>query len=289
MRKRGWWTSLLSAAVLTAALFLSAPASAQIAVPQTATDPAAAKALAGNPWAERIQKEGALRVGFDLFRPWAMQAKDGRYLGFEIQVAEALAADLGVKVEFVPTAWDGIIPALLTGRFDIIIGGLGITEERAKRVAFSDPYSFSGMALAASRLTAPDLTSLDAFNKKEMRIVVKSGTTAVTAAKEKLPQATIVEFDDEGQTAQELKSGRAQALVSSAPYPGELAARNPKEIYLPVEGVFTKEPCGLALNPKDREALPALNAWIAARFASKWLDTTWHYWFETLDWEGQLQ
>lgn len=93
--------------------------------------------------------------------------------------------------------------------------------------------------------------------------MVKSGNYRVTAAKEKLPQATIVEFDDEGQTAQELKSGRAQALVSSAPYPGELAARNPKEIYLPVEGVFTKEPCGLALNPKDREALPALNAWVA--------------------------
>ncbi len=290
MLKRGWLKGLIPAvAALAAALVLHSPAWARTAPPSVAADPAAARTLAGNPWVERIQKQGSLRVGFDLFRPWAMQAKDGHYLGFEIQVAEALAADLGVKAEFVPTAWDGIIPALLTSRFDIIIGGLGITEERAKRVAFTDPYSFSGLAIAASRLTAPGLTSLDDFNKKEMRIAVKSGTTAAAAAKEHLPQATIVEFDDEGQTAQELKSGRAQALVSSAPYPGELAARNPTEIYLPVEGTFTKEPCGLALNPKDQDALPALNAWIAARFASKWLDATWRYWFETLDWEGELQ
>lgn len=277
---------LVVLAVLAAALWVVPAVSAQTGAQ---ADPDGVKLLAGNPWVEKIQKRGSLRVGFDIFRPWAMQVKNGQYIGFEIQVAEALAADLGVKAEFVPTAWDGIIPALLTGRFDIIIGSMGITEERSKRVAFTDPYEFSGMAIAASRLTAPDLTSLNDFNKKEIRVVVKSGTTAAIAAKANFPQATIAEFDDEGQTAQELKSGRAQALVASAPYPAELAAKNPAEIYVPVPGTFTKEPCGMALNPKDKDALPALNAWIAARFASKWLDSTWSYWFETLDWESQLQ
>lgn len=277
---------LLSLAAM-AVLFLTAPlASAQMGLPAPNEDDA--KLLAGNPWVERIKAQGTLRVGLDIFRPWAMQAKDGKYIGFEIQVAEALAADLGVKVEFVPTAWDGIIPALLTGRFDVLIGGMGITEERSKRVAFTDPYEFSGMALAASQTSAPGLTSLDDFNKKEIRVAVKSGTTAAIAAKEKLSQATIVEFDDEGQTAQELKSGKAQALVASAPYPAELAARNPGEIYLPFSGTFTQEPCGMALNPNDKDALPALNAWIKARFASQWLTKTWSFWFETLDWEGQL-
>jgi len=277
---------LLSLAVM-AALLLTAPlASAQMGLPQA--DPDGAKLLAGNPWSERIKAQGVLRVGLDIFRPWAMQAKDGKYIGFEIQVAEALAADLGVQVEFVPTAWDGIIPALLTGRFDVLIGGMGITEERAKRVAFTDPYEFSGMALAASLASAPGLTKLEDFNKKEIRVAVKSGTTAAIAAKENLPQATIVEFDDEGQTAQELKSGKAQALVASAPYPAELALKNPQEIYVPFAGTFTKEPCGMALNPKDKDALPALNAWIKARFDNQWLNNTWSFWFETLEWENRL-
>lgn len=270
-----------------AVLLLAAPIQAQMDRPDP--NPDTAKLLAGNPWVERIQAQGVLRIGLDIFRPWAMQAKDGRYIGFEIQVAQALAADMGVEAEFVPTAWDGIIPALLTGRFDILIGGMGITEERSQRVAFTDPYEFSGMALAASLISAPGLTKLEDFDKKEIRVAVKSGTTAAIAAREKLPSATIAEFDDEGQTAQELRSGKAQALVASAPYPAELALKNPKEIYLPFSGTFTHEPCGMALNPKDRDALPALNAWIKARFDDKWLNETWHYWFETLDWEGRLQ
>lgn len=273
---------------VAATLLLLAPTAwAQMGPPKA--NPEDAKLLSGNPWVERIQAEGTLRVGFDIFRPWAMQAKDGQYIGFEIQVAEALAADLGVKLELVPTAWDGIIPALLTGRFDIIIGSLGITEERSKQMAFTEPYSFSGMAIAASRTTAPGLSSLADFNKKEIIVVAKSGTTAVKAARELLPQATLKTFDHEDQTTQELKSGKAQALIASAPFPAELALKNPEEVYVPVPGTLTQEPCGMGLSPKNRDALPALNAWIAARFASKWLPTTWSYWFETLDWEGQLK
>ncbi|MCG8565802.1 MAG: transporter substrate-binding domain-containing protein, partial [Desulfobacterales bacterium] len=79
---------------------------------------------------EKIQKRGVIRVGMSTFVPWAMKDKTGRLIGFEIDVARKLAKDMGVDVEFVPTAWSGIIPALLTGKFDVIIGGMGITPER---------------------------------------------------------------------------------------------------------------------------------------------------------------
>ena len=75
---------------------------------------------------EKIVKNGVLRVGMDTFQPWAMKDKTGTFIGFEIDVATRLAEDMGVKVEFLPTAWSGIIPALLTGKFDVIIGGMGI-------------------------------------------------------------------------------------------------------------------------------------------------------------------
>ena len=60
-----------------------------------------------------IQKRGSLKVGMSTFVPWAMRDKQGGLIGFEIDVATKLAADMGVEVEFVPTAWSGIIPALL--------------------------------------------------------------------------------------------------------------------------------------------------------------------------------
>ena len=72
---------------------------------------------------DQIMKRGTIRIGMDTFVPWAMKDKTGKLVGFEIDVANRLAADSKWKVEFVPTQWSGIIPALLTGKFDVIIGG----------------------------------------------------------------------------------------------------------------------------------------------------------------------
>ncbi|MEN8686469.1 MAG: transporter substrate-binding domain-containing protein, partial [Desulfuromonadales bacterium] len=92
---------------------------------------------------EQIVGKNRMRVGFSTFVPWAMKDKQGGYTGYEIEVARQLAKDMGVEVDFVPTKWSGIIPALLTGKFDIIIGGMGITPERNLKVNFSDPYEYS--------------------------------------------------------------------------------------------------------------------------------------------------
>ena len=82
---------------------------------------------------EDVVKRGTLRVGFSSFVPWAMQDKEGKYIGFEIDVATRLARDLGVKLQLVPTNWDGIIPALLSGKFDVIIGSAVGQLHRALR------------------------------------------------------------------------------------------------------------------------------------------------------------
>lgn len=84
-----------------------------------------------------VKERGTLRVGLSTFVPWAMRDKQGELVGFEVDVARRLAKDAGLKVEFIPTAWDGIIPALLAGKFDVIIGGLSITPERNMSVLFT--------------------------------------------------------------------------------------------------------------------------------------------------------
>ncbi|MGD9235755.1 MAG: transporter substrate-binding domain-containing protein, partial [Desulfobacterales bacterium] len=83
---------------------------------------------------EQVIKRGTLRVGMSTFVPWAMKDKTGKLIGFEIDVARQLAADMGVKIEFVPTKWAGIIPALLTGKFDVIIGGMSVRPDRNLKV-----------------------------------------------------------------------------------------------------------------------------------------------------------
>ncbi len=168
---------------------------------------------------DQIIEKNKIRVGFSTFVPWAMKDKKGGYTGFEIEVAKRLASEMGVEIDFVPTKWSGIIPALLTGKFDIIIGGMGITPERNLKVNFSDPYEFTGMSIVANKKLADGFSSLEAFNKPDVTIAARIGTTAATAARNFLPKATIRLFDDEGQALQEVLNKRAAAMVSSQPFP----------------------------------------------------------------------
>lgn len=238
----------------------------------------------------QIIDNNKLRVGFSTFVPWAMKDKKGGYTGFEIEVARQLAADMGVDVEFVPTKWSGIIPALLTGKFDMIIGGMGITPARNLQVNFSNPYEFSGMSLLANRKLAGDRQGLDAFNDPQLTIVARIGTTAAAAAKKFLPQAQIRLFDDEGQALQEILNNRAAAMVSSQPFPEFQALKYADKTFLPLKGkTFTQEPIGFALRKGDIDFLNYLNNWILVNNANGWLQERYAYWFTTQDWKNQIE
>nr|MBC8391462.1 transporter substrate-binding domain-containing protein [Deltaproteobacteria bacterium] len=168
---------------------------------------------------EKIVKRGVLRVGMSTFVPWAMKDKTGKLIGFEIDVATRLAKDMGVKVEFIPTKWSGIIPALITGKFDVIIGGMGIRPARNLKVNFSIPYDFTGMSMVAHKKLAAGFKSLEDFNRPDVVIAARLGSTAVTAVDQFMPKAEKRLFDDQSQAYQELLNGKAHAVVGSAPLP----------------------------------------------------------------------
>jgi polar amino acid transport system substrate-binding protein len=238
---------------------------------------------------EQVMKRGVLRVGMDTFEPWAMKDKKGNFIGFEIDVATRLAEDMGVEVEFVPTKWSGIIPALLTGKFDVIIGGMGIRPKRALKVNFSIPYDYSGMAIVAHKEKAAGFSSLEDFNKPGVQIACKLGTTAVMATKKFIPKATLRLFDDEAQAYQELRNGNVHAVVGSAPRPAYETLAYSDTLFLPIQGTFTKEPIGFALRKGDFDTLIFFNSWITHVKDEGWLAERHHYWFDTRDWENMIK
>jgi len=237
---------------------------------------------------EQVMKNGVLRVGMSTFVPWAMKDKTGKLMGFEIDVATRLAKDMGVKVEFIPTKWSGIIPALLTGKFDIIIGGMGILPERNLKVNFSDPYDYTGMSMAASTTMAKDFSGLEAFNRPEIIMSARLGSTGVAAIKKYLPKAQIRMFDDEAQAFQEAINGRVHGVVSSAPTPAFQVIKNPTKLFLPLKDNFTKEPIGFAVKKGDFDTINFLNNWIRYVEAEGWFKEKKEYWFNTNDWEKEL-
>lgn len=238
---------------------------------------------------EKIVRRGVIKVGMDTFLPWAMKDKNGEYIGFEIDVARKLAEDMGVKVEFVPTKWAGIIPALLTSKFDVIIGGMGITPQRALKVNFTVPYEYSGMSMVAHKEKAAGFATLEDFNREDVEIACKLGTTAAKAAAKFFPKAKIRLYEDEVQTYQELRNGKVHAVVASAPRPAFEAIKYSDSLFLPLEGTFTKEPIGFALRKGDPDTLAYFNSWIRNNELSGWLQERHHYWFGTRDWAGMIE
>jgi len=238
---------------------------------------------------DTITKRGVLKVGLSTFVPWAMKDKNGDLIGFEVDVARRVAKDMGVKVEFIPTKWSGIIPSLLTGKFDVIIGGMGIRPDRNLKVNFSIPYEYSGLSIVASKVNAAGFKTLADFNKKGVVIAVRLGSTGADAIEKLLPLATMRLFDGESQLIQELLSGRVTALVGSAPMPAFLALKYSDKIFLPLKENFTREPIGFALRKGDLDLLNFFNSWIRVVAAEGWLKERNHYWFETREWAGMLQ
>lgn len=239
---------------------------------------------------EQVISKNRLRIGFSTFVPWAMKDKKGEFIGYEIEVARRLAEDMGVEAQFIPTKWSGIIPALLTGKFDVIIGGMGITPERNIKVNFTSPYEYSGMSMVAGLKRVPGKTSLEEFNTPQTRIVARIGTTAAAAAQRYLPAAEIRLFDDEGQALQEVLNGRADAMVASQPFPEFQTLKYQDKLYLPLAGeTFTKEPIGFAIRKGDPDFLNYLNNWIMVRSLDGWLLERYRYWFTTQDWKAQVE
>ena len=238
---------------------------------------------------ENALKRGVLRVGMSTFVPWAMKDKTGKLIGFEIDVANRLAQDTGVEIKFVPTKWAGIIPALLTGKFDVIIGGMGILPQRNLKVNFTIPYDYSGMSIVAHKQLAAGFKRLEEFNHPEVKIAARLGSTAEMAVRKYMPQAKLQLFDDESQVIQELRSGRVHAMVASAPLPTFLALENPEVLFLPLQETFTREPIGFAVRKGDVDTLNYFNNWIRVVEAEGWLKERKQYWFNTKEWEKQLK
>ena len=250
--------------------------------------PSLANEEAATPNVDQIKERGTLRVGMSTFVPWAMRNKQGELIGFEIDVAKRLAKDSGWQVEFVPTAWDGIIPALLAKKFDVIIGGMSITPERSKSVLFSAPYSHSGVQVAANKELAEGFSEFSDFNSRRVKIAARRGAFTVQVARETFPKAKILQFDDDAQAFQEVLNGNAHAVIASSPKPEHEAVKNSDKLFIPFTERLSKgnEAFAVRFGEADKEAF--FNHWIQVRTQDGWLEQRYEYWFSTLDWQDQI-
>lgn len=235
-----------------------------------------------------IQKRGKLRVGISEIIPWAMHNKDGKWVGFEVDVARKLARDLGVKLEFLPAPLHLLIPDLLQGRTDIIIAGLSIEAHRALEVNFSQPYNTVDVTLAANAKSAAHRETLQDFDKPDMTIGALEESTAEQMAGHTFPNARIKVYDEDSDLFQDLIDGKLNAAIADSPRPELVAKFFPDQVSFPTMPPLSTFPAAFAVRRGDMDFVNFLNSWIASRTANGWLEKRRAYWFKSTDWANDL-
>lgn len=235
---------------------------------------------------ETIKRKGKLQVAFGSFVPWAMRDKQGKWVGFEIDVSTKLAKDMGVEADLLPTAWDAIIPGLIAGKYDMIIGGMSITPQRQEQVDFSAPYSNSGQGVAANKQLASALKWPEGYNDSKVTFTCRRGVAACKTIEARWPKATLRQFDDDAIAFQEVINGNAHATISSEPKPTFFALQNPDKLFKPTPDYITTSVEGVAMRKGDAAAIAYINEWIGKNKA--WLSERHTYWFKTRDWADQV-
>ena len=236
----------------------------------------------------QVQKSGTLRVGVALYAPWAARTANGDLIGFEIDVAKRLAADMGLKVEILSYASSRLIPALEGGEIDLIAAGLAITPERALHVNFTAPYASSGIALATQIQRTASVKRLEDLDDEHYTIAAVAGSVAAELAKRVLPHARLQSFENADAASGALLAGKVDGYLEDEPVPTFLALENPSTIDLPLGQPLLTSSAGFAVIKGDPDFLAFLKAWIVSREDDTWLRTTNDYWFKSLRWKDKL-
>lgn len=153
-----------------------------------------------------------VRIGVDAtYKPFTYKTPDGKLAGFDVDIANALCAQMKSKCSFVESSWEGIIPGLRANKFDAIISSMSITDDRKKAVAFSDKYYQTPTNVIAK---ADAIDGSPASLKGKRVGVLKASIQQKYAKGELAPAgATVVSYDSTQQSYLDLKSGRIDAVV----------------------------------------------------------------------------
>ncbi len=155
-----------------------------------------------------------LRVGVEsAYPPFSWKESDGSLKGFDIEIAEAICAELKRKCVLIEQDWDGMIPALLAKKFDTIIASMSITEERKKRVDFSDKYYNTPAKFVAKKGSGLKISKSGLAGK---RIGLQRGTTHQCFMEKMYPGVELVLYGAQDEVFQDLAIGRIDAQFSDS-------------------------------------------------------------------------
>ena len=226
---------------------------------------AAGSADASGSDAMQLVADGTLTIGTSAeYEPFEYM-EDGEYKGFDLELAKAIADDLGLELKIENVDFDTIVPGVASGaKYDMGIAAITATPEREKEVDFTDSYYMDDQAIV-TMVDNADITAdnyADTLNADGVKIAVQSGSTAEAFAKENFPNAELVPFKNATDCFAAVQSNQASALVTNRSVAAQLVATSFSNEQV-IKQISTGEEYAIAVNKDNSALLYAVNESIA--------------------------
>lgn len=237
----------------------------------------------------RIIDKGELVLGTTgMMPPLNMLANDGEVIGFEIDIARIMAAELGVALKVETMPFYQLLPALELNTVDIVLSGMSITPIANLRVAFVGPYYRSGKAILAKTKTIANVTNATVIDKPSTKLAALKGSTSQVYVEQFLPKAQLTLVDDYEVAIKLLRQEKVQALIADYPVCLVARMRYPEDDFMPIRAPLTYEPYGLALPADDYHFINWAENFFARLEGSNNLESLRQQWFERGDWLDRI-
>ncbi|EOS93170.1 cystine ABC transporter substrate-binding protein [Erwinia tracheiphila] len=225
----------------------------------------------------KVKQRGTLLVGLEgTYPPFSFQDNNGKLAGFEVDFAKALAQHLGVKAALKPTKWDGMLASLDSGRIDVVINQVTISDERKKKYDFSSPYTVSGIQVLTLRKNAEGIAKPEDLSGK--KVGVGLGTNYEQWLKNNVKNVDIRTYDDDPTKYQDLRIGRIDAILVDRLAALDLVKKT-GAVMASAGPAFSRQTSGVALRKGNPELLQAIDQAINAMQKDGTLITLSDKWF----------
>jgi len=247
--------------------------------------PGRAAAAAETDTLQEIVKRGELRVAVQTSgAPFSFIDKHGVRTGSSVEFARMMGEEMGVKVVFLDYDWDGLIPALLSGKADILAADMTANLKRSLRISFADPWYYTGGVIF--KKTGSKLKTLADCNKPNVKAAAILGSTTATNAERFLPKAQKKLYKGSGTLiVNAVMTGHADVGLldesSLVAYMGDLP---PKSVEV-IPGLLSKEPLAFAVRPEDQHLLQWINLFFDWVRSDGRYDKNINYWVKSLEWK----
>lgn len=238
----------------------------------------------------KIIKKGEIHIGMTGDQPpFSMKDKYGTWMGFEVELAEALAESMGVELKIVQLPFTELIPALEANKVDAIMSGLTITPERNSKVFFAGPYSVSGKSILTKSKVLAEIASADEINETKYKVACLKGSTSEKFVQKVMPNVELVPVENVDAGVDLVLNDSAHAMVADFPTCVVASLMHAEEGLVTLDQPLTIEPIGIALPSDDPQLLNLVENYLQALELTGAMEMLDMKWFQDGTWLLDLE